>query len=124
MGHNLLGRNRPIVGETPAGVGATYIVVEGYEDDVNIQCTVNGTVTYTVDYTLQNIMYDDAALKAVNLQNRDPARYVAPTSATWINEIATGSADANSAMTDTPIFAIRVNITAGTGSVSYAIAQA
>jgi hypothetical protein len=123
MGHNYLGRNRPIVGETPAGVGATYIVVEGYEDDVNIQVIANGTVTFTVDYTLQNILYDATAIAAVNIGNAE-GRYVDPASAVWINEIASGSASTQSTMTDTPIFALRINVTAGTGSVGYVIAQA
>ena len=123
MGHNYLGRNRPIVGETPAGVGATYIVVEGYEDDVNIQVIANGTVTFTVDFTLQNILYDATAIAAVNIGNAE-GRYVDPASAVWINEIASGVISAQSTMTDTPIFALRINVTAGTGSVSYVIAQA
>ena len=123
MGHNYLGRNRPIVGETPAGVGATYIVVEGYEDDVNIQVVANGTVTFTVDFTLQNILYDATAIAAVNVGNAE-GRYVDPASAVWINEIASGVISAQSTMTDTPIFALRINVTAGTGSVSYVIAQA
>jgi len=123
MGHNYLGRNRPIVGETPAGVGATYIVVEGYEDDVNIQVVANGTVTFTVDFTLQNILYDATAIAAVNVGNAE-GRYVDPASAVWINEIASGVISAQSTMTDTPIFALRINVTAGTGSVGYVIAQA
>lgn len=123
MGHNYLGRNRPIVGETPAGVGATYIVVEGYEDDVNIQVVANGTVTFTVDFTLQNILYDATAIAAVNVGNAE-GRYVDPASAVWINEIASGAISAQSTMTDTPIFALRINVTAGTGSVGYVIAQA
>ena len=123
MGHNLLGRNRPIVGETPAGVGATYVVVEGYEDDINIQVIANGTVTFTVDWTLQNILYDAAAIAAVNIRN-DEGRYVDPASAVWINEIASGVISAQSTLTDRPIFAFRINVTAGTGSVSYTIAQA
>lgn len=125
MGHNYLARNRPIVGETPAGTGATYIVVEGYEDDVNVQVTAEGTVTFTVDWTNENILYDAAARAAVNISpggiNND--RYIAPTDATWTNLITTGSADAT-AQTGFPIFALRINITAGTGSVRYHITQA
>jgi hypothetical protein len=124
MGHNYLARNRPIVGETPAGVGATYIVVEGYEDDVNIQCTVVGTVTYTVDWTNQNILYDAAAIKAVNVaQVSDPERYVDPASADWVNAQASGAVTADTQL-GFPVFALRINITAGTGSVRYHITQA
>lgn len=120
MGHS---RKRPITGQTPAGVGATYIVVEAFEDTVNIQASVNGTVTYTVDWTNQNVLYDTAALSAVNLsQPADASRYVDPASADWVNLIVSGSADANGQL-QFPVFALRINITAGTGSVDYAITQ-
>jgi hypothetical protein len=125
MAHNYLSRMRPIVGETPAGTGATYIVVEGYEDDLNIQVNAVGTVTFTVDWTNMNILYDAAARAAVNISpggiNDD--RYIAPGDADWVQLIASGSADAN-AQTGFPVFALRINITGGTGSVAYHIAQA
>lgn len=119
MGHS---RKRPIVGETAAGTGATYIVVEG-EDDVNIQCTVVGTVTYTVDWTNENILYDTATQAAVNIATNDPERYIDPASADWVNLITSGAATAD-AQINYPIFALRINITAGTGSVRFHIAQA
>jgi hypothetical protein len=116
-------RKRPIAGTTPAGVGATYIIVEAFEDSTNVQVSVNGTVTFTVDWTNQNILYDATALAAVNIvQPDDTARYVAPASADWVNFITSGSADAN-AQLQFPVFAIRINITVGTGSVSYSISQ-
>jgi archaellum component FlaF (FlaF/FlaG flagellin family) len=119
MGHR---RTRPIVGETAAGVGITYIVVDQGCDDTNVQVTAEGTVTFTVDWTNENILYDATAIAAVNIAN-DADRYVAPGDATWVALITTGSADANAALT-TPVFAIRVNITAGTGTVKYHINQA
>jgi hypothetical protein len=121
MGHS---RRRPITGQTAAGVGIKYIVVEAFQDDTNIQVIANGTVTFTVDTTIQNIMYDATALAAVNLsQPEDSDRYVAPTAAVWDNVIASGSVSATVALANLPIFAVRINITAGTGSVSYHIAQ-
>lgn len=120
MGH---ARSRPITGQTPAGVGATYIVVESFEDSINVQCSINGTVTYTVDWTNMNILYDATALAAVNIvQPDDSPRYVAPASADWVNFVASGSADANGQLAF-PVFAIRINITVGTGSVNYYISQ-
>lgn len=123
MGHKP--RNRPIVGTTPAGVGAKYIVVEQDADDYTIQVIANGTVTFTVDWTVQNILYDAAAIQAVNIrpQVAEADRYVDPASAVWNNLIATGSANANADL-DFPVFAFRINITAGTGSVTYTIMQA
>lgn len=118
MGH---ARSRPISGTTAAGVGATYIIVESFEDTVNIQLTINGTVTaFTCDWTNENILYDDTALAAVNLvQPQDTGRYVAPASATWNNITLT----ANAAQLQFPVFALRLDITTGTGSIDYHITQ-
>lgn len=122
MGHK---RTRPYVGRTPDGIGATYIIVEADERPSNVQVTVNGTVTFTVDWTNENILYDATALAAVNLSQPAPEqdRYIDPASATWVNLISSGSADANASI-DVPVFAVRINITVGTGSVSYHITQA
>jgi len=118
MGHT---RVRPIVGQTAAGVGATYIVVCSM-DELNIQVIANGTVTFTVDWTNQNILYDAASQAGRNVVTGETARYVAPASATWVNLLGSGSANAV-AQFDYAVFAVRINITAGTGSVSYHIAQ-
>jgi len=115
-------RIRPFTGTTPAGVGITYVPVEAGKQDSDIQVVANGTVTFTVDTTLQNILYDATALAAVNLQG-DSSRYVAPASAVWTNLIASGSVSARAQLTDQAVFAFRINITAGTGSVSYSILQ-
>lgn len=118
MGH---ARRRPIVGRTADGVGATYIVVDG-QDDTHVQCIANGTATYTVDYTLQNILFDSAATAAVQ-GNAEQDRYVAAASADWISLIASQVNVNSNASLSTPVFAIRIDITAGTGSVSFHIKQ-
>lgn len=117
MGHN---RTRPIVGETAAGTGATYIVVGQDTSDISVQVDAIGTVTFTVDWTNENILH--GAATAVNLINSE-GRYVAPASAQWTELIASGTADANASLS-APVLALRINITAGTGSVGYAINQA
>ena len=120
MGH---ARKRPYTGTTPVGVGATYIVVETCFDDMRIHVIANGTVTFTVDSTSQNIMYDAAAQAAVNVGNPN-SRYIVPASADWDNEIASGSIDASVVISDKPMFAVRINITVGAaGSVTYTIQQ-
>jgi hypothetical protein len=118
-------RIRPFTGTTPVGVGATYVIVETRPSDTDIQVVANGTVTFTVDTTLQNITYDAAGMAAVNVrQPYDESRYVAPTDAIWTNLIASGSISARAQLTDNAVFAIRINITAGAaGSVTYAITQ-
>jgi len=119
MGHS---RRRPITGTTTAGVGATYIVTETFLTDMRIHVVANGTVTFTVDSTSQNVLYDAAAQAAVNVGNPND-RYVDPASADWDNEIASGGVDASVAISDKPVFAVRINITAGTGSVTYTVNQ-
>jgi hypothetical protein len=119
MGHR---RKRPYTGTTPAGVGIHYIVVETFLTDTRIAVIANGTVTFTVDSTIQNILYTAVDQAAVNVAS-DADRYIAPTAAVWANEIASGSANAEVSITDKPIFAVRINITAGTGSVTYTINQ-
>lgn len=118
-------RTRPVVGRTADGTGAHYIVIEANERPTNVQVIANGTVTFTVDWTNQNILYDATGKAAVNVDGQTPPeqdRHVAPGSATWVNLIASGSASANASL-DTPAFALRINVTAGTGSVSYHITQ-
>lgn len=118
-------RTRPYVGRTPDGVAETYIVIEADERPTHVQVIANGTVTFTVDYTNQNILYSTAAQAAVNVGGQTPPeqdRYVDPSSATWVNLIASGSVSADASL-DVPAFAIRINVTAGTGSVSWHITQ-
>jgi hypothetical protein len=120
MGHS---RRRPIVGTTPVGVGITYIVVEMFNDDTNVQVVANGTVTFTVDSTLENILYDATAKAAHNVGNPN-GRYVAPTDAVWTNQLASAGVSANFQMINEPVFALRINITAGAaGSVTYTVLQ-
>jgi hypothetical protein len=114
--------SRPIVGTTATGTGATYIIVSGHSPRTTINLVANGTVTFTVDSTIQKINWDATALaNCVNLQPNNEA-WVAPASATWVNEVASGSVDANASLS-TPINGIRIDITAGTGSVGYRIQQ-
>ncbi len=118
MGHS---RRRPITGQTVANVvAATYIIVEMTDRPTTIQCIANGTVTYTVDRTIQNIFYSTAVIAAKHL---DTNRYVDPAAAAWASVATTGSVSTLNDV-DTPVFAFRINQTAGTGSVTYTILQA
>lgn len=116
-------RTRPYVGRTPDGTGAHYIVIEADERPTNIQVVANGTVTaYTVDWTNQNILYDAAASAAVNVgPTAEQDRYTDPASAAWTQVF---DQTATQGSVDVPVFAIRINITTGTGSLSYHITQA
>ena len=119
MGHS---RRRPITGITPVGVGVHHIIVEMNDRPTTISCVANGTVTFEVDTTIQNITYDDAAMAGWNVTQGD--RYVDPGDAVWTEIISTGSVDALFSI-DIPVFAFQIEITAGVaGSVSYTILQA
>lgn len=106
-------------GTTPAGTGATYIPLDRTAEPTNVQVTVNGTVTFTVDWTVDSILMGAAGgSNPVNVREGS----VAAASATWNNLIASGSADAN-AQISYPVAALRINITGGTGSVNWKIIQ-
>lgn len=111
-------RNRVIRGQTPAGTGATYIPIDRYIDNIDAAFTANGTVTFTVDYTLDNIVRSQASSYDV-VGNDD---LIAPGSADWRNLIASGTVDVTF-QGKRAAYALRINITAGTGSVSFLVAQ-
>lgn len=113
---------RPVVGVTAAGTGATYIPLNRHASRTNIHVVANGTVTFTVDSTLDTILWDATALQAVNLTGLS-ADHVAPANALWVNEIASGSVSAD-AQLNSPVGAVRIDITAGTGTVGFRIQQA
>lgn len=113
-------RNRIYSGRV-LGTGEKIVVVESFQRPSQVQITLNGG-TATVEYTLQNVLYDAAAQAAVNINTpEDTGRYVDPASATWTAITITGGVGS----VDVPVFAIRINATgAGTPGIDYQIAQA
>lgn len=107
-------------GTTAAGVGITYIPVDRFQSYLTAQLVANGTVTYTVDGTGDNILWNTATLAAANLQNRHGA--VDASNATWDNLQASGSASGDFTA-EGRYRCLRINITAGTGSVTFIINQ-
>lgn len=110
--------SRVITGQTEDGVGATYIPINRYAENTTIHVIANGTVTFTVDQTLDNIVR-----AAANPTDISAARAVAPADAEWRELIASGSDDDEYGPAELEAYAIRINITAGTGSVGFRIAQ-
>lgn len=108
---------RVITGTTEAGTGATYIPIDRYAENTTIHVFAEGTVTFTVDQTLDNIVR--AAANPTDISNS----LVTPANAEWVELIASGSADAQYGPAELEAYAIRINITAGTGSVKFRIAQ-
>ena len=113
-------RNRVYAGRI-VGTTDQIIVIESFQRPTTVQLDVNGG-TATVEYTVQNVLYDAAAQAAVNINTPvDTGRYVDPGSADWTAATITG----NIATLDVPIFAVRINVTvAGTPGVDYHITQA
>jgi hypothetical protein len=107
---------RVIVVETVAGVGVTYIPINRYSPNITVQATPNGAATFTVDYTLDNIIRG-----AANPYDTSEG-LVAAASAIWSNLIASGAVAA--VFTGSlSAYALRVNQTAGAGNVSIRISQ-
>lgn len=107
--------SRPIVGTTAAGAGATYVVLNRYAEKTSIQITVNGTVSdYDVDTTMNNIL--SAAPNA-------PEGGVAAASATWLPTSLNAESASGGLDLTVPVFALRINLITGTGSLSYRILQ-
>lgn len=95
---------------TQTGTGTTdWVPLNRYAgDDVSLAAFVDGTATYTVEMTLER----------VNREEYDPATVRVLDHGTLVG--STGSASGN---IDFPVEAIRLNVTAGTGSVELQIYQ-
>ncbi len=106
-------RTRPIVGETQAGTGTTDIVV-GAANTYTMQFQAIDTVTYDVATTVQNILFDG---NTANVP-ADSNRYISADSAEWETIQASTTSDVQISL-GRPIFAIRITISAGSGSVAY-----
>lgn len=105
----------PIV-VTQTGVGASrWVNVSPHMTPTNISigCVVTGTVTYNVEYTYTN-------------PNGDPWAFpVAPVTPTvWIDPVITAQTGNKDTTYSQPIACWRVNITAGTGTVTATAIQA
>lgn len=102
----------PVITRTVTGVGTSAIhVPDTFKDPFNIGlgCVLTGSATYSVEHT-----FDDVYSPTFN-----------PATATWFTNSGlnakTTSADGNYAY---PVNGIRLNVTAGTGSVTLYILQA
>lgn len=109
-----------IRGTTAAGTGTTYIPVDRLQAQMSIQFVANGTVTFTIDGTGDNVLYDTATIAAANMQGRKDL--VDPSAAMWDEIVASGSSSGD-AFTERKFRALRIAITAGSGSVTYVINQ-
>ena len=72
-----------------------------------VAVVVTGTVTYSVQHT-----YDDITLTTFN-----------PSTANWFNSVLNGATANGEVHYDVPVRAIRLNVTAGTGTAQMQIIQ-
>ena len=79
---------------------------KNFDDDLSVVTTANGTVTYDVEFTL-----DQVNRVGVTIIDRP------------IENGTSLTTDANLNVTETPMEAVRVNITAGAGSVDFHVMQ-
>jgi len=103
MGH---GKQRVIVANQ-RGVGAVYAPINRYIDDITVTVAPNGA-TYTVDYTLENI------IRAPSVNELAGSDVTTPALATWTN---LGSPTNDAIVGKIMAYAIRLNVTAVAGGV-------
>jgi hypothetical protein len=93
------------------GVGTSSVIVPDHQTspfNVGLGCKVTGTATYSVEHTFDDVF----------------SPTFTPASATWIANSGltakTATADGNYAF---PVTGIRLNVTAGTGTVTLTVVQ-
>jgi hypothetical protein len=101
---------------TPAGTGATYVPIDRFPVKAVVQAIAVGTVTFTVDYT------NDQIIRGLTNPYDKSEDIVTAANANWTNLIASASAS-GAFRGDLQAYALRVNITAGTGSVLLIVNQ-
>ncbi len=102
---------RPVT-RTQTGTGSMPWVAVGGQTDpgqLSVACKVTGTVTYTVEYTFQDVNNNPDSAFAYVLDN--------PTVNVFPDDGVSGIAVSAVAVTNQPIWAARVTVNSGTGSV-------
>lgn len=119
MGH---GYARPVSASVVAGANTVVIPLNRYASRSHIQVALTGANTFSIDSTLDNILWNTATLaSAVNLQPNSPDD-ADPTTAAWVEEQASGTADVTLKL-NSPIAAIRVVKTVGAGTAEVRVQQ-
>lgn len=119
MGHSVA---RPVIVDVPANAITINIPVNRHASRTTFQIDLTGANTFSVESTLDTILWSDAALVAVNLQPRG-GDVVDPSDAAWVEELASASVDAQFQL-NSPVAALRVIKTVGAGTAKVRIQQA
>ncbi len=112
---------RPVVVSIPAGAITKDIPLNRHADRTTIGVAITGANTYSIDSTLDTVLWDTVALKAVNLQPRT-GDVVDTGSANWVEELASGSVTASLTL-NAPVAAIRIVKSGGAGTAEVRIQQ-
>ena len=114
--------SRPVTSSVAAGANTVYIPLNRYSNRSHIQVALTGANTFSIESTLDTILWDAASLAGnANLQNRQDG-YAAPASAAWVEEQASGTASVTLKL-DSPVAAIRIVKTVGAGTAAVRIQQ-
>lgn len=101
------------------GIGSTvWVAVTPHisQAQLNVACKVAGTINYTVEYTYQDVNYAPNSAFAYSLPPISPD--------VWPDSLVTGAAIDQVATNNDPIWASRVTVNSGSGSVTATFLQA
>lgn len=104
---------------TQTGTGSTrWVAVTPHLDPCNLSvaCKVTGTVNYTVEYTYQDVNFNPNSTFAYTLDS--------PTLNVFADGVVNGATASAVAVQQNPIWAARVTVNSGTGSVQATFLQA
>lgn len=113
---------RPVSASIPAGAATVVIPLNRYAARSHIQVDVTGANTFSIDSTLDTILWDQTVVDAaVNLQPRGDD-VAGPSTAAWVEEQASGGVDSTLKL-NSPVAAIRIVKTVGAGTALVRIQQ-
>lgn len=108
---------RPVT-YTQTGTGSTpWVAITPHisQSQLSIACKVTGTVNYTVEYTYQDVNFLPNSQFAYVLDSVTPD--------VWPDGLVTGQTTSQTANNNDPIWAARVTVNSGSGSVTATFLQ-
>lgn len=112
---------RPIVVNIIAGAVTKNIPLNRHASRTRIDVVLTGANTFSIDETLDTILWDATALTAINLQPRT-GDVTDPTTANWV-EVQASAAASSTLVLNSPVAAIRIVKSLGAGTAEVRIQQ-
>jgi len=114
---------RPVNASVVAGANTVNIPLDRYANRTHIQVILTGANTFSIDSTLDSILFSTAVLaSAVNLQPNNPARQD-PSTANWSEELPSAVDTPADVHLNAPVAAIRIVKSAGAGTAEVRVQQ-